>query len=314
MPEPLNNGEQKDELYNIYNSPQPGDETPEPDEGLPEEEPEDELVVLEDETKPLTEEQIEKLLQAPDEVLKKYGIDDTKQWKSYQRALTKMKQEQKKWEQEKAEYESKLQSSDSRFDEIQKEIQTIKNPEPKQEPLKAPIPPQMPTKPVDFDWADVSIPGTTSYNYMTSKTQFDMESYNYQVELANYNNKLLMNVTQELKSEKSARARQLELEGIKADALSKFMQSGLSAAEAQECWKEATANAKSFYSPENVAELYKITKGIKQTNPRKKKFDKLKNKRKFGIPPGIGGGESEVVSNPNEFSKSIDTSSLYETK
>lgn len=316
---------QKDELYNMYNintkagglpeqhSPiapeddvEEGDESGLDENGLPIEPLDDNVPEL---PETLTDDQVQQLLKLPDAKLIEYGIDDPKQWKNYQRALTKANIELKQ-------LRSQMQPQlNPEIEMLKKQIAELKTPVQRPEPVKAPIPPQMPQRPANFNWANIGIEGSAEMNYMQAKDAFDEKQYHYQMDLANYNATLLSSVSNTLNEERQTRAQEQQMSAIRTDGIGRLMKSGLNAIEAQEAWDMATNPQKmqSFYSPENIGALYKIQKGGTPINNKGNRFDRNKRNRENFLPPGVSGGRGESV-HPNEFSKSTDHTNMYATK
>lgn len=258
----------------------------------------------------MTDDQVQQLLKLPDAKLIEYGIDDPKQWKSYQRALTKATLELKQ-------LKSQMQPQvNSDIELLKQQIAELKVPTQRQESLKAPVPPKMPQKPMNFNWANVSMEGTAEANYMQAKVDFDEKQYEYQIQMADYNSHLLQNVNKAFEEERQTRIKGQQMDAMKTDGIKRLMATGLNANEAREVWEAASDpnNMSQFYSPENIAKLYKINKGGNPiNNDRSNKFDQRRNNRKNFPPPGIGSGRND---NPrsNEFSKNSDHSDMYKPR
>lgn len=251
------------------------------------------------------EEQIEEKepsVDMSDEELTDLGIDDPKQWKSYQRQFTKAQMKLKEIEAENSRLRQEVEQS-------QKKVEPIKVPE--TPPLVKPVMPKLPKKPDNFSWEDVNIPGTVSNHYMQEKEKYDADLYDYNIKKDEYDFKF----QQQVDNERQIRAKQQENERIKIESINRIMATGMTLAEANDCWNEAINPQ--FYSPENIALLYKIKKGYKP-NPKNdnkgQRFDNHKKKREqFGIPPGVGGGNTQPIQD-GDYTKNTDRSSWYNTK
>lgn len=305
-----NNTVEKDELYKIYNPKGDGVVIEEGEETEPEEQESIETPIEEEPEEELSEEQIEKLLKVSDATLSKMGIDDPKQWKSYQRALTKTKMELKQKELE----SNKPNRSEEKIAQLERQIQELKKPP--EEPLKKPEMPKMPKRPVDFNYADITDSSTSSGKYIQDREDYDFQMMEYHNQLDEYRDKRETQLREALETDRLEKAKEREFEERKTQVLSSFISEGLSPAEAQEEWSKITKEPENYFSPKRLAKLAKIERGIDFQLPDKgkgKKFDNIKNKRQHNPPPGIGGGVNQGA-HPNEFSKSSDTSWMYSTK
>jgi hypothetical protein len=318
----------KDELYTMYNTRTKDGGLAESHTPITEEDVDDEelddggqpIVPDEQEDEPevpetLTDEQVQYLMNLPDAKLLEYGIDDPKQWKSYQRALTKANLELKQLK------EAQVQPGVlQELNALKAQIANLSQPPvQKSEPLKPPVAPQMPRKPANFDWSQVAVNGSPEQLYMDEKEQFDREQYQYQVDLSNYNMRVFSGVVQTFEEDKKLRDEERRNMAVRNDGIKRLVSAGLSVSEAQDAWDNATnpERLKDFYSPENIAKLYKIQNGTYKPNPNDRKtknFIRNKNKKNTWFPPGLGGGNGggDRV-NPNEFSKSSDHTNLYKT-
>lgn len=265
-----------------------------------------------DEPSELSEDDVQKLLSVPDETLKKYGVDDPKQWKSYQRALTKAKNE---WKQKEAEYESKLQPKpeSDKIAQLEQQIQELRTPKPVEEKLIPPEPPKQPKRPSNFDWSQVGINGTPEQQYMDAKDEYDFQYREYNNDMATYNLKIVERQAKAFEAERQKMADQSQRERAKAETIGKLqIDGGLTPEEAADCFDMAMKDP-NFFDPKSVGLVYKVKKTGKLPESKKTdKFNNLKNKRNKGFLPGMGGNPGSA-DNPNEFLKSTDTTHLYKT-
>lgn len=285
------------------------------DNGNPIENDENQNDNQEEEVEEFSEEELARLMKTSDEKLKAMGItDDPKQWKSYQKYADKVKKEAK---QKELYYQNIIAQNSAQFDALRNQIQQTTLPVEKKETLVKPVPPQMPEKPSDFNWADVPVADSPSRLYMDKVDEFNKKQNQYLRDLDTYTSTHLDTMTKATTEMQERAIKQQQLEAMKTDAISRFMKAGLTPVEAQQCWKEATENATNFYSPENVAQMFKLRKGVKSNNGKnnnQNRFDARKEKNdKFGTPPGIGKGNINY-DNPEHYTKNSDHSDWYKIK
>lgn len=265
------------------------------------EEDQDELGNEDDE---FTDEDIERLLKVSDKRLKAMGIDDPKQWKNYQRALTKKTNEFKSRE---AEYQKKLEELGKA-----QPVPQSKPDEPEEKPLVKPTPPSLPKRPANFKWEDVVIEGTASQQYMQDKDEYELKRMEYDAKLEEYNSYILERTQNEVRKEREANKKRAEAEAIKSKMIAEFRANGLDAEEALSLYNKVATGQ--IFEPKNLVALEKAANGKGKKYDKRDKFDKTRRRRKGAFPPGIGSRGSSDTPIKNEFSKSDDHSNLYRTK
>lgn len=278
---------------------------------------EDGIVIPEEEEVPdeLSDEDLTRLMNTSDAKLKSMGIDDPKQWKNYQRFIAK---QQKEWKAKEAQYQSELSRQGNEFEQIRGEIEKLRTPPAPPEPeLVAPVPPMMPEMPEGFNLADASLEGSVSHKYWIDKMKFDKLQHDYVVKLQDYNSKVLGKVQRESDEFRQRAIQQQNMNQMKADAIAKMMKArpDMTAQLAEECWHEATANAKNFWTPEAAADLFMSKKGkpAPKRNVKSKGFDTFRNNRETYLPPGVGGKDT-YTPKPGDYSKSSSTKWMYDKK
>jgi len=125
----------------------------------------------------------------------------------------------------------------------------------------------MPVKPANFDWGNVPIQGTAEYQYMIAKDQYDMDMHQYQFKMSEYNTKKLSQVLSEVEVERDTRSKQQQLSDMKTKSIRDFVANGLTMAEAQQCWTEATTKANEFFDAKGAVAIFKLKHGMK-SNPK----------------------------------------------
>jgi hypothetical protein len=268
----------------------------------------------EEEVEEFSEEELARLMKTSDEKLRAMGItDDPKQWKPYQKYADRVKKEAK---QKEVYYQNIIAQNSTQFEALRNQIQQNTPPVEKKETLVKPVPPQMPEKPSDFNWADVPVADSPSRLYMDKVDDFNKKQSQYLHDLDTYTSTNL-DIMSKTTTEMQERAiKQQQLEAMKTDAISRFMKAGLTPVEAQQCWKEATENATNFYTPENVAQMFKLRKGVKSNgkNLNQERFNARKDKNdKFGTPPGLGRANIDY-DKPEHYTKNSDHSDWYKIK
>jgi hypothetical protein len=269
---------------------------------------------LEDnEPQEFTEEELTRLLATSDEKLRAMGIDDPKNWKSYQKYAQKVQKEAKLNE---LKYQNMIAQNNAQFESLRAQMGQPKPTEQQEEKLVKPVPPQMPEKPKEFAWTDVALEGSPSQAYMDKLDEYNRKRDQYLQELSVYTDKHLTKITETTMEMQQRAVKQQQLEAMKTDAIGRFIKAGLTPAEAQQCWKEATENSANFYTPEAVAQMFKLSKGGKSsaTNKNVQKFNDRRDKiNKFGTVPGIGKGNIDYDSKEH-YTKNSDHSDWYKTK
>lgn len=239
----------------------------------------------------------EKLLELPDEELKtKYGIDDPRNWKSYQRALHK---EQRERAEEKKKFEQMLNQRDEIFraelGKYQTQFEQVLKP--KEVELKPPVLTD-PDDPVAL----------TKYNHA-------MLEYNNAIWEKRYRGleEKIGKTTEQIEAEREQQRKIQELETVKSYSKGMWIQEGLTPEEAEECWNWQ-ASAKGDERLKALAKMFKHSKGNGQDVNRILE-DRAKLKMPGFLPgAGMGGGASADKLDPNEFTKSSDHSDLYKKK
>lgn len=226
----------------------------------------------------------EELIDLPDEELKKYGIDDPKQWKSYQRLLHKKENE---WQKRELAYQQMLQQIQAQFESKLNEFQNTLvekiNPPTPEEPLIPPVPPR-----ADADGLIDPV-----------------EEARYAKALAEYNYKLLEKQKEEFQAMKSLyeqeRKAKEEAEKVaqaKAHVINKLQQvGGLRPQQAMEALNMIIFKDEDEYA-KAIVDLYKFRTGLVSVNKNNKE------RLNTPIPVGIEGGttpspvdETEVFMN-----------------
>lgn len=262
-----------------------------------------------EEAENLSPEMIGKMLELPDEQLAKYGIDNPKQWKSYQRAFTKANQENKSLKSKLAQLETNNGNANE-IAELRQQLTELKNPQNQSKPLERPTRPQLPRKPAGFNYSNASEQGTAEYAYMQEKLDYDekLAIYNEQYEM--YNEKVNAQHRQLVENESKITRRSLEQQQIKANMVSRLTKLDLSPAEAAAAFEMALKPE--FYDEKLIATGYKMKMGKKIETEKEERGGKRFNKREKFFAPGVGGGNNAGGSK-GEFSSSKDTSNFYKT-
>lgn len=222
----------------------------------------------------------EELIELPDEELKKYGIDDPKQWKSYQRLLHKKENE---WQKRELAYQQMLQEMQAKFENKLNEFQSTLvekiNPPKQEEPLIPPVPPRP-----DADGLIDPV-----------------EEARYAKALAEYNYKLLEKQREEFQSMKSLyeqeRRAKEEAEKVaqaKAYVVNKLQQvGGLTPQQAMEALNLITFKDENEYA-QAIVDLYKLKKGLVNVNTKKEKLN-------IPSPVGVEGGTTPSPADETEI-------------
>lgn len=236
----------------------------------------------------------EKLLELEDTELKeKYGIEDPKNWKSYQRALHK---EQRERTEEREQFQNILDERDDKFNETlnthKLEIEALK---PKEDVLGPP-------KLIDND--------------------DPVEVIKYLQETIEYNNKLndkkfekfeerFGKTETELAADKKLKEDARNLEIVKSTSKGIWMKDNdMSLEEAEECWGwQSTVKADDRIK--TIGKMFKLKDGGSELADELKRRDEIKLD---GAPPGAGSGGAGEKTDPKEYTKSADHTKMYETK
>lgn len=308
-----------DDLYKAYNPRSAENELPNPDEKFinDDKEIDDENSNLDndiennedenlEEHQALTPEMITAMLELPDEQLAQYGIDNPKQWKSYQRAFTKANQENKALKSKMAQLETNGDAN--KLAELERQIAELKNPKSQSKPLERPVRPILPKMPANFNYANASEQGTAEYAYMQEKMIYDQQKAIYDEQYENYKEVIDARRIQQFENQNEMTKRSIEQQQIKQAMVSKLIKLDLTPAEAEAAFNMALE--REFYDENLIATGYKLKMGkkIEAVVRQQKRTDK---RDKFFV-PGISGGSS-YNAGKNEFSSSKDTSNLYKT-
>ena len=314
-----------DNLYKTYNPRSANDELPNPDEKFVTEDDNelddnsefneehldnDEEENLE-EHQALTPEMIAGMLELPDEQLAEYGIDNPKQWKSYQRAFTKANQELKALKSKLAQQESSS-NGNNKLAELERQIAELKNPSAQnvqQEALKRPVRPTLPKMPANFDYSRAGDMGTAEYAYMQEKMVYDQQKAIYDEQYEIYKETIDTQRARQLDDQTKMTKRSIEQQQIKQDMVSRLTKLDLTPAEASAAFEMALKPE--FYDEKLIAMGYKMKVGKKVEQQVRK--EKRTDKREKFFSPGFGGGKAQNQANRGEFSSTKDTSSLYKT-
>lgn len=253
------------------------------------------------------QELIQEMLSLPDEELLKYGIDDPKQWKSYQRAFTKANQELKALRSGKS-----LQNGESdEISELKRQIAELKNPKQQSKPLEKPVRPALPKMPANFDYSRTTEQGTAEYAYMQDKLNYDQQLAEYQIKYEQYKEAQDEIHRSQLKNQSEATQKAIENQQLKANMIARLAKKDLTPAEASAAFEMALKP--DFYDDELIALGYKLKMGKKISALKKpentgKKFDK--RSKFFSLGQG-GGNNNSYKPRDGEFSSSKDTSNFY---
>lgn len=313
---------QTDDLYKTYNPRSSNSELPNADEKFITEddnEPDDNsefdeehLQNEEDENleehQALTPEMITAMLELPDEQLSQYGIDNPKQWKSYQRAFTKANQELKALKSKMAQQESEG-NGNGKLAELERQMAELKNPSVQQKPLERPVRPTLPKMPANFDYSRAGDMGTAEYSYMQEKMVYDQQKAVYDEQYEIWKETIDAQRSQQLEAQTKITKKSIEQQQIKQDMVSRLTKLNLTPAEASAAFEMALKPE--FYDEKLIAMGYKMKVGktVEQQVRREKRTDK---REKF-FSPGFGGGKSQNQAGKGEFSSTKDTSNLYKT-
>lgn len=310
---------QVDDLYKTYNPRSAQNELPNPDEKFVNDDKEiDDNSNLEDniehneaddleEHQALTPEMIQAMLELPDEELSKYGVDNPKQWKSYQRAFTKANQDKLALERKVAQLESNNGNAD-KVAELERQIAELRNPKFQSKPLERPIRPALPKMPANFNYANAGEQGTAEYAYMQEKMVYDQQKALYDEQYEIYKETIDTQRAQQLEAQSKMTKQSIEQQQIKQAMVSKLTKLDLTPAEAEAAFNMALKPE--FYDENLIATGYKLKMGkkIDAAVRQQKRTDK---RDKFFL-PGVGGGQTSGAGK-GEFSPSKDTSNLYKT-
>lgn len=218
----------------------------------------------------------------------------------YDKLQNQLTEKEKAWEQEKNDLLGKVNQSDSRLENIMKEIQGLKNPAPKEGQLSEPEPPSV-------EYLDDPVAWN---NFYRKQREYDKKVF--QKEISGV--KEILGKTQgELQTERQLKQQAQEYEQVKAITKSRWMESNkMTAEEAEECWNWQTT-VKNEDRIDAIGKMFKLTKNG-GSNELKEELQKRKDLKMDGLNSGIGqGGGGETV-DPSEFTKSADHKHLYRKK
>jgi hypothetical protein len=256
----------------------------------------------------LTPEMITAMLEFPDEQLAQYGIDNPKQWKSYQRAFTKANQELKALKSKIAQQESEG-NGNNKLAELERQIAELKTPNVQQEQLKRPVRPTLPQMPANFDYSRAGDQGTAEYAYMQEKMVYDQKKAIYDEQYEIYKETIDAQRTQQSEAQIKMTKKTIEQQQIKQEMVSKLAKQDLTPAEAAAAFEMALKPE--FYDEKLIAMGYKMKMGKKVEQQVRK--EKRTDKREKFFAPGFGGGKAQNQARSGEFSSTKDTSNLYKT-
>jgi len=211
-------------------------------------------------------------------------VEGTKEW--FQSQLDKT---QKQLAEREAAWREKEQQFTSQFAELQKAIETVKNP-PKEE--------MAPPNPKDFDMSDP----TEKLDYLEKITEY--RDRVYQSKLSE-----IEALKAEREAEKQQRQQAQELEMRKAHYISKLQQRGLSPEEAYKGFEKMTTFKDEEEYLDAAAQFIKHQLGISYKAPTP---EKKSNPLKDGAPPPPSSGGADQI-DPSDYTKIKDTSKLYKT-
>lgn len=204
-------------------------------------------------------------------------VEGTKEWfQSQLDKTTKLIQEKENaWAQREQQYQQALMG-------FRSELDSIKNPPPKEEVLTPPKPPADPTDPLEV-------------------LRYNAEMTDYRFKMLDKKLNKIDNIEKSVQQEREEKIARQRYEANKAALIGKYQEAGLSAEEALECYQ--FGEKPEGVTPENIVALYKITKGIPITF--KNNDIKSKEKEKFKMPPGIGGGAIPEANESQSFMSEI---------
>jgi hypothetical protein len=248
----------------------------------------------------------EQLLALPDEELKKYGIDDPKSWKSYQKLLHKKESE---WSQKWNEAELKRQEEQRQFLEkiqnLERGFGEIKNPPKQQEVLVEPVEPDF----RQFGYATEQ-EALEDTRYLAALTKFSKEMAVYNSKVLKSTNEEYKKTKEQIEEERKIKAQHQANQQARASILGEFIKQGLDNNQAQEAFDlfMGMFQGKVEQSAPDVVAFYKFKKNIPLA-PKPKE-----EKETFPMPAGIGGNGDLINQNPGSFTKTTKFSDLYQIK
>lgn len=261
----------------------------------------------------LPPEVITAMLELPDEQLLEYGIENPKQWKSYQRAFTKANQENKALKSRLAQLEASNETL-SKIERLEMQLNELKNPpqgKQQSQPMQKPVRPILPKMPANFDPSRISEQGTAEYAYMAEKLAYDQELAIYNEKYEAWKEARDAEIRQKVEAESEIRKRSIQQQQIKQDIIAKLTKRDLTPAEANAAFEMALQPE--FYDDELIALGYKLKMGKKVDVKNERTKKRLDKRGKFFL-PGIGGGTPEINARKGEFTTAKDTSKFYQAK
>ena len=247
------------------------------------------------ESEPNTEE----LLELPDTELKeKYGIEDPKNWKSYQRALHK---EQLDRTDEREKFQSMLDDRDDKFNQVieshKQELESLK-PKPVEEKFEPPKRSGTDDPEDEFKY----LSDTIEYNNKVNDKRFKVVEEQF------------LTTKKELTDERKLKEEQRNLEMVKSTSKGIWMQGGdMTLEEAEECWNwQSTVKADDRIK--TIGKMFKLNKGDGGSELAEELKRREEMKLEGAVPgAGAGGGAGETI-NPKQYTKDADHTDIYKTK
>ncbi len=249
---------------------------------------------------------VEKLLEVSDEELKtKYGIENPKNWKSYQRALHK---EQRERAEEREKFQKLLEERENAFKQAQEQFKSV-IPKPQEEKFEEPEEPQPP----NVSLADDPDAWTTYYRkqreYNKQVREYDRKMHQKEIgEIKDAFGK----TEQQLQQEQRLREQQRNLEATKAIAMGRWGTQGHKREDFDELWKTLTeTNGEKFIDAIGELVKYRKNKGgnIDDLKGQRDQRGQLSGASPIGQGGGVGVGLEE-----GSFTKSNNHADLYKKK
>lgn len=194
------------------------------------------------------------------------------------------------------ELQKKLLEEQIRREQIERELESLKNPKPAEPPLIKPV---KPIKPADYDPIDAVTKGTSSYAYEQSYRQ-------YLEDMAEYNERLLAKKEEELSKklsvfdqiEEQRKAEEQRLQ-FKAQFINDLQLEGLDQNSASEAFEFFTS--KESANPKTLAQIWRLLKTSSE-------------KQTYSAPMPPTGVTQSNQPNPREFTRNADKSWMYKVK
>jgi hypothetical protein len=179
---------------------------------------------------------------------------------------------------------------------LERELESLKNPKPVERQLVKPI---KPVKPSDFDDIEALTRGTSSYNYMRAKEDYADQMVDYQEALLIKQQEAITTRFKSLDELTEQEKKKVETAQFENNFVAGLQTQGMDELSAREAYKFFTS--KESGDPKILAQIWKTIK----TTPTKETYTAPPS------PSSTGGGAKP---NPNEYTKSNDTSWMYKTK